>query len=250
MADTIVVTCPNCKKQLKGPADLQGKKIRCKSCGHTFAVNAPAARQKAPAGDAKKELGAKVAVPNQKAGAAKPPTTPAAPSPAKVLPIDSVALRPVTLADVPPIPDDSSAAAPALSDSLRGPYSLTQEEAGVKRCPQCAFEMPEEAIICLECGFNTQTRARLATVVTYGITAGDRIAWLMPGIICATVFFMMVGVIVFCWLILPDFAAGGWWGGFAFQLWGSIIAAGIGWFTGRYAFKRLILNPHPPEQRK
>src|SRR5205085_6093737 len=39
MAATIVVACPNCQKQLKGPAEIQGKKVRCKSCGHTFSVS-------------------------------------------------------------------------------------------------------------------------------------------------------------------------------------------------------------------
>src|SRR5262245_46068087 len=46
MAATIVVACPNCKKQLKGPADIQGKKIRCKACGHTFSVQGPVAATK------------------------------------------------------------------------------------------------------------------------------------------------------------------------------------------------------------
>jgi DNA-directed RNA polymerase subunit RPC12/RpoP len=40
MATTIAVSCPECHKQIKAPPDLQGKKIRCKACGHVFLVKA------------------------------------------------------------------------------------------------------------------------------------------------------------------------------------------------------------------
>jgi hypothetical protein len=36
MAATITITCPECDKQIKAPAGVLGKKIRCKSCGHVF----------------------------------------------------------------------------------------------------------------------------------------------------------------------------------------------------------------------
>jgi DNA-directed RNA polymerase subunit RPC12/RpoP len=38
MATTIVITCPDCDKQIKAPADLAGKKIRCKDCQSVFVV--------------------------------------------------------------------------------------------------------------------------------------------------------------------------------------------------------------------
>ena len=44
--ETIVISCPECDKQIKAPADAVGKKIRCKSCEHVFVIKAPA---KAPA---------------------------------------------------------------------------------------------------------------------------------------------------------------------------------------------------------
>ena len=51
MAATIVVTCPKCKNHLKGPAEVQGRKVRCKSCGTIFTAqaNAPATTKAAPA---------------------------------------------------------------------------------------------------------------------------------------------------------------------------------------------------------
>src|SRR5262249_35328875 len=48
MADTISISCPDCKKQMKAPAHLEGKKVRCKECGATFAVKAPAPARAAP----------------------------------------------------------------------------------------------------------------------------------------------------------------------------------------------------------
>jgi DNA-directed RNA polymerase subunit RPC12/RpoP len=51
MASTIAVSCPKCEKQIKAPAELAGKKIRCKECRHVFIVKAPpgAARAARPA---------------------------------------------------------------------------------------------------------------------------------------------------------------------------------------------------------
>ena len=40
MATTIIIVCPQCEKQVKGPADLEGKRVRCRTCGHTFTVQA------------------------------------------------------------------------------------------------------------------------------------------------------------------------------------------------------------------
>src|SRR5262249_42752373 len=39
---TISITCPECSKQIIAPAEIEGKKIRCKSCGETFVARAAA----------------------------------------------------------------------------------------------------------------------------------------------------------------------------------------------------------------
>ena len=39
---TLVITCPDCKKQMKVPETVRGKKVRCKECG--AAVPVPAGR--------------------------------------------------------------------------------------------------------------------------------------------------------------------------------------------------------------
>jgi hypothetical protein len=41
MTATIDVSCPECKKQVKATVELQGKKVRCKGCGHIFTIPGP-----------------------------------------------------------------------------------------------------------------------------------------------------------------------------------------------------------------
>src|SRR5437762_3454300 len=36
MPATITVICPECDKEMKAPAEAEGKKIKCKGCGKTF----------------------------------------------------------------------------------------------------------------------------------------------------------------------------------------------------------------------
>ena len=92
MATTIVISCPECDKQIKAPAELEGKKIRCKGCGHTFVVRASAAAGDGD-GPAAKPAKKKPAPPPAKAkapakgkqpaaAAAGPPETPSALPPA------------------------------------------------------------------------------------------------------------------------------------------------------------------------
>lgn len=44
MADTFDISCPNCGKRLKVPANLEGKKLKCKDCQEVFQVRAPKAK--------------------------------------------------------------------------------------------------------------------------------------------------------------------------------------------------------------
>ena len=44
MPDTLDVKCPTCRKALKVPAALAGKKVKCKGCDTAFQVTAPAAK--------------------------------------------------------------------------------------------------------------------------------------------------------------------------------------------------------------
>src|SRR6266849_1589559 len=85
MASQILITCPECTNQLKGPADLQGKRIRCKACGHVFAVGAPAPSKSA-------------APPGKGSGVRAPKAKPATPPPAKQE--EEVAKNPYDLTEI------------------------------------------------------------------------------------------------------------------------------------------------------
>jgi hypothetical protein len=44
MSAPIEMACPNCRKTLKVPPAVFGKKIKCRHCGHAFVVQVPKAR--------------------------------------------------------------------------------------------------------------------------------------------------------------------------------------------------------------
>ena len=67
---TITTACPSCKREMKVPAELAGKKVRCKGCGAVIPV---------PAADAAAPAAASPAAPVT--AAPPPPTQPAAPAP-------------------------------------------------------------------------------------------------------------------------------------------------------------------------
>lgn len=208
MAGMILITCPECKKQLKGPEELQGKRVRCKACGQVFAVRASAPNTSAA----------------KKTAPAQPPKAQGASSPPKEQPEESEA----------------------------NPYRLTDVLLSV-RCPQCAAELESpDAILCLNCGYNTRTRQRMTTIRTYAHTPLDWIIWLAPGIGTLLATLAMIGLICFLWIPagLEKAAGGAWWGHFSVQIYGSFFAGLIVWIAGKYAFRRLVQNPRPPERFK
>jgi DNA-directed RNA polymerase subunit M/transcription elongation factor TFIIS len=237
---TIVITCPECDKQIKLPAEAVGKKIRCKNCEHVFVVKPPAAREaiseaktKPPAAPAKK--GAKPAKP---APAAKPPV------------------------------DDDDETGPA-----RRGYGITDLDLGI-RCPQCAAEMKnEEQVICLNCGYNKVTRERIRTRKVKEVTGSDRFLWLLPGMLAVLGVLLMIGYCFFHHFALPgimidnwddlttnkglsrlealkDDSVGFWQAAVvhpAIEVWLFVFLAFGAWKAGKFAYKRLVVNPNPPE---
>jgi len=211
MAALILITCPKCKKQAKGPAELQGKRIRCKACGHEFAVRAAASPS---AATPKKAAG-------KQAEQAKAKTA-------------------------PPVQPETEVA--------KDPYKLT-DILESNRCPQCAAELESpDAILCLNCGYNTRTRQRMTTVRTYAYTPLDWSIWLAPGILCALGTLAMIGLLCFFWIPagLVRIGAGTWWGDRwgPLQIYGSVVACFVGYFLGRFAYKRLVRDFRPPEKFK
>jgi hypothetical protein len=197
MAEAILIACPQCNKKLRTPANLQGKKIRCKSCGHVFIA-------KAVRGDS-----------------------------------DNIQKA--------PNPD---------YEADYNPYTVLDTSFAV-RCPHCAGEMEsEDATICLHCGYDRTKRERHNVVQTYETTGMDYFLWLLPGIVCAIMVLVLIGFIVFLVTALAGVleankdSAWAALGLRVIQLWGSIIGLFIIFFCGRFAIRRLIFNPVPPERIK
>ena len=211
---TIAISCPKCEKQIKLPAELAGKKIKCKECLHVFVVKAPPAK----AADKGAKAGKGAADKEQKAAAAK-------------------------------------AAATDEEDDGKS-YGVT-EESFLPRCAYCAKEMEsEEQVVCLHCGYNHRTRERVPMKKTYETTGGDYFIWLLPGILCALGTLIMIGCIVMFWTLFRKLEVEydpEWWGiffGLWARIWGTVICLFIGFLLTRFAVKRLILHPTPPEREK
>jgi hypothetical protein len=233
MASIIVITCPECEKELRGPAEFLGKRIRCKMCGHTFTVEAKPAAKPAPA---KKPVQAPAGAKAKPAPKKRPPPEEEIPEAEAVPEVEAV--------------QESLPLGLQGDDEGKKPYALT-ETSLLPRCPQCAGELEsEDQIICLTCGYNNRTRERNFTLKTYYTTTGDWIKWLLPGVGCALAALLMVGTIAFLWITWwgqwGNFQTDNWWV-LPTQVWGSVICGFIGWSTGKFAFKRLILHTRPPD---
>ncbi len=134
------------------------------------------------------------------------------------------------------------------------PYGVTTLNL-LPRCPECANEMTDEnAIVCLHCGYNTVTRVKWETRKVYDVTAMDYIMWLLPGVLCVFGVLALVGFDA--WYVMSGrhvFDGEEWYsflGSGAITMWlviGTIFAM---YFLAKFAFKRLVLNPHPPEIEK
>jgi DNA-directed RNA polymerase subunit M/transcription elongation factor TFIIS len=217
MASTINLTCPECDKSLKAPSELLGKKIRCKACGAVFTARGEAGKS----------------------------TTKPAAKPTKSKEKESVKPAKAKEEAKPASSADSSLEADDV------PYGLTEEYLG-RRCPDCANALDDEQIICLHCGYNTQTRVRVSMRKVRDTTPMDWFLWLLPGIACALAAIGLIGLTVWFDLYVTwEGTFGDAWYGFiahqGFKWWLSIIAAYLVWLSGKFAVIRLVLNYRPPE---
>jgi hypothetical protein len=243
-----------------------GKKVRCKKCGHTFVARSesapPAAREevKPPDGKSRPTRAAEESKP------ASPQKTDPAPPAAKPDPImersaygivsDELAIKKIQDFQAKAEPSDDVVKGGDSAGKKVNPYGMT-EVSLLPRCPHCAHEMPsEEAVICLNCGYNTQTRKHVGTKHTYEITPAEVAAWRMPGILCAIVALLGMIFIGFLWLAITrvigddNDSSFAFMGRIGFKIYGSLIVGFIVYFTASIAYNRLILNPRPPETEK
>jgi DNA-directed RNA polymerase subunit RPC12/RpoP len=156
-----------------------------------------------------------------------------------------------------PVPMAKSAKAkPADDDDEEDANPFGMKTIPLKaRCPNCANEMEsEDAIICLYCGYNTQTRTLGQTKRTIKQTTEGAILWLMPGILSALSIVLLVLLQILYVIGLPAVTRGSEsivWNLLCSEpiyLWLSMMLLGGIWLIGRFAFKRLILEPTPPEE--
>ncbi len=245
MGNPIVIACPECDKEIKAPEEAIGKKIRCKACDHVFVVKAPPSKA-AP----------KVA----KAIPAKP----AKAVPAKAVPAKAVPAKPVPPRDKKPADEDDDGVA-------KNPYGMVFEDMAA-RCPNCANKLEsEDAVICLHCGYNTVTREQARTRKVREVTGLDHFLWLLPGILCVITIFTLLGYCCYHHWVLPTQLFDNWkdlmekhqdrrltiddqsidWTGYFFhpftELWGGVFTLYMCWLCGKFAWKRLVKHPRPPE---
>jgi hypothetical protein len=150
-----------------------------------------------------------------------------------------------------PIPSAAPAKAPAAEEETDNPYTLTKVEES-SLCPFCAQPLESaDAVLCLNCGYNLQTRQRVQTRKIVETTSSDRFAWLLPGIICVGVILVLIvlDILYLVWEPSPKFGAP-WLGHAGIKTWIVIMSLFAMFFAGRFAFKRLILHPVPPEKEK
>ncbi len=214
MADSVAVSCPECGKKMNVRPDIIGKKIRCKGCDEVFLA-------RNPAGKAAVKKSSKAAHPKAKKPAGD---------------------------DAIPFKEDED------EEVGSNPYGITDLDDS-PRCPECANEMESrESIICLHCGYNTQTRIRAHTKVHHDTTASDWMIWLGPGILCVLAIIGLTTFnIIYC-IYVDDWTEGSDWlwifATYLVKIWGSIINIFIMYHLTRFAIKRLVLNPIPPEVEK
>lgn len=248
MATTFVIACPDCGKQVKVTDEHVGKKVKCKACGHVYPVKAPG--DAAPAAKAPPPVPGKAKATRAKGTQVKPPPPP-------------------TKAEVPEAPAELPAAGYKFVDDDDDPnapkqYTVTQEESTLPRCPFCAKEMEtQDAMICLNCGYNTRTRMRPEVKAVYAASGGQWFLWWLPAIICILV---MIGLIVWYfifWVNIERWLEDSWFedekgppptylGGLGpgfMRLYLFLITAFLFVPLVRFSFKRLVRNYRPPERK-
>ena len=213
--------------------------MRCKGCDHVFVIQAPGGAPRPAAQPAKSAK-----------SASKPAAKPAQPA------------------------KPEKPAQPADDDEDPNPYVVTRLDE-TPRCPQCAAEMASpEAVICLECGFNTKTREQARTRKVRHATGGDKFLWLLPGILSVVGVLLLIGYCFFHHFALPGILIDKWdeymekhssriealrkesdniefWKAAlvhpAIEVW-IVVPIIFGCYKlGRIAVYRLIQHPEPPE---
>ncbi len=225
MAKATAVHCPNCGKGFKANPKMFGKKTRCKGCEEIFVVEPPDEDEVedgiAPGPSKKTRASSGVRTSKVSSG---------------ILPEDE--------------PEDDD------DDEGGDPYGVTTLDL-TPRCPNCANPLESaDSIICLYCGYNTQTRTWGKTKQVYESTGEDYFKWWLPAFICLFVIFvLMVLILWYCtvvprvpWIVKDDWY--NWTIHESMRMWSVVMLLFLMWGLGFFVYNRLIVNPHPPEKEK
>lgn len=223
MPASITIVCPECDKEMRAPADVAGKKIRCKGCGSAFVARPDVDEDEVEVLDE--------APPKKKPAARKP-------APAR---------KPEPKKPEPKKPEPKKASQEGEDDN---PYGLTYESLG-PRCPDCANDMEEGDVICLHCGYNTMTRTRARVRKVRDVTPMDVFWWLLPGILAALGVLLMITWMIIQWVFLERWIDPESWWALLTQLWCRLWVTVALLFAiykaGYFAIWRLAFNNQPPE---
>jgi hypothetical protein len=159
-------------------------------------------------------------------------------------------------------------------DDAANPYGVTETNLD-PLCPHCAYVLdPPDARICLHCGYDMINRRRRPSIKTYERTAGDWFMWLLPGFASVLGFLAVVAAGIYYHYYLPydiltakdaqvlltdrlgafnkdpgpDFVEYMFHPGI--EVWLAVAGLILMWKSGKFAFKRLIVNYMPPEHIK
>jgi hypothetical protein len=121
------------------------------------------------------------------------------------------------------------------------------------RCPQCAHEMDSpDAVVCLNCGYNLETRAVMSIKKTVETTGADYFVWWLPGILCIVAILALIGFDAFYIFGMDPADDDEWWraaityGGV--KVWIVIMTLFAMYYAGKFAVKRLVYENEPPEK--
>jgi uncharacterized CHY-type Zn-finger protein len=141
-------------------------------------------------------------------------------------------------------------------DEDANPYSMVDVNLA-PRCPECANEIAEGQVLCLHCGYNMRTREFHKTRKVYDLSFMDHFRWLLPGIGCALAVLSIIGFNIWYLLKIDDVISWendsfflGMWTIKGIKLWVVITSLFLIWFAGKFAVRRLIFHPKPPEIEK
>jgi hypothetical protein len=121
------------------------------------------------------------------------------------------------------------------------------------RCPHCAQEMEtKDAVICLNCGFNTMTRQLGQTIKLQGLTRTEHFLYLFSSLMLVALFIAIVILLVYYDVLMTQRLASLKWASWvtheSLRFWTTIVILALLWTIGKFAFDTLALQPVPSQE--